>query len=611
MINVEDKNLRNLFAQTPEMFCILRGPDHTFEFVNEAHIKILGFNATGKSVREAQPESIEVHGILDDVYKTGKTSSFQEIPVTVGDSLRYFDLTFAASRDMEGNIKGIMILGSEVTNRVLADEKVKRAHENLVRILMQAPAGVAYLKGAPLVFEIVNNRYLEMVDKGDFIKGKPLREAFAELEEPTKKIFEDVFSTGKAFSAREFPATINRLGGTEIVYFDFSAERINDPYGNPEGVVIFAYDVTEQVILKRAVEQNASQILLINESVPQVIWTADAHGFLNYTNARWTEYSSSTNPAEWIKYVHPEDVERVNKIWSKSIETGAPYETEFRLLRQDGIYHWFLVRASPVRDENGAITKWYGSCTDIEAHRKILTELELERELRDQFVSMLTHDLRNPLSAAKVSAQIIRRTATESEKISNTAGRIVDNINRANKLIENLLDANKIKAGGKLQLEINEVRLNSLVEDVLIDLATVHGDRFEVKASSEVINGHWSSEGIRRIMENLCINAVKYGDERTPIEVRLEENSGNVKIAVHNYGNAIPEEDQKKLFDPYQRTVDVAQGTITGWGLGLTLVRGVAEAHGGMVEVKSVAGDGTTFTVLIPLDSRPYNPSGD
>ena len=109
------------------MFCILSGPEHLFEFVNEAHIKALGFDATGMKVREAQPESVEVHGILDNVYNTGITAPLREIPVTLGTSLRYFDLTYAAKRDAAGNVNGIMILGSEVTNRVLADKKVENA----------------------------------------------------------------------------------------------------------------------------------------------------------------------------------------------------------------------------------------------------------------------------------------------------------------------------------------------------------------------------------------------------------------------------------------------------------------------------------------------------
>lgn len=104
------------------MVCILSGPEHTFEFTNNAHIKVLGFDATGKTVREAQPESVEVHGILDEVYRSGVTAELREIPVTVGSRLRYFDLTYAARKSPDGSVNGVMILGSEITRQVEARE---------------------------------------------------------------------------------------------------------------------------------------------------------------------------------------------------------------------------------------------------------------------------------------------------------------------------------------------------------------------------------------------------------------------------------------------------------------------------------------------------------
>jgi len=109
------------------MVCILKGREHLFEFVNEAHIKVLGFDATGKTVREAQPESIEVHGILDNVYKTGVTAELNEIAVTVGGRIRYFNLTYSARRAQEGEIDGVMILGTEVTYQILAREALKES----------------------------------------------------------------------------------------------------------------------------------------------------------------------------------------------------------------------------------------------------------------------------------------------------------------------------------------------------------------------------------------------------------------------------------------------------------------------------------------------------
>lgn len=139
-ITNERANFRNLFKQTPEMVCILSGPEHLFEFVNEAHVRVLGFDATGKTIREAQPESIEVHGILDEVYRTGKTAELSEIPVTVGTRLRYFNLTYAARRDDAGSINGIMILGTEVTGEVMARTELRSAKDDAERARASAEA---------------------------------------------------------------------------------------------------------------------------------------------------------------------------------------------------------------------------------------------------------------------------------------------------------------------------------------------------------------------------------------------------------------------------------------------------------------------------------------
>jgi signal transduction histidine kinase len=124
-IENERQNFRSLFRQTPEMVCITRGPEHVFEFVNEAHIRVLGFDATGKAVREAQPESVEVHGILDAVYETGKTAELRQIPVTVADRLRYFNLTYAARYGDANRIEGVMILGVEITDQLENERKLQ------------------------------------------------------------------------------------------------------------------------------------------------------------------------------------------------------------------------------------------------------------------------------------------------------------------------------------------------------------------------------------------------------------------------------------------------------------------------------------------------------
>lgn len=130
-IQNERENFRNLFQQTPEMVCILRGPEHVFEFVNEAHIRALGFDATGKTVREAQPDSVPLHGILDTIYRTGDNVELKEIEVSVSNRHRFFNLTYAARRDPSGAINGVMVLGTEITDQVLARQTLKTSQAHL------------------------------------------------------------------------------------------------------------------------------------------------------------------------------------------------------------------------------------------------------------------------------------------------------------------------------------------------------------------------------------------------------------------------------------------------------------------------------------------------
>ena len=168
-------------------------------------------------------------------------------------------------------------------------------------------------------------------------------------------------------------------------------------------------------------------------------------------------------------------------------------------------------------------------------------------------------------------------------------------------MIENLLDANRIKAGEPLRLEMRDTGLVSLVRTILSELATTLGDRFVLDSPDAVINGVWSADALRRILENLCSNAVKYGFDRAPITISLRQEPNHVLIIVHNFGNPIPSADILKLFEPYRRASTTGEaGNVHGWGLGLTLVKGLTEAHGGTVSVSSNAQDGTIFTVKLP-----------
>lgn len=229
-------------------------------------------------------------------------------------------------------------------------------------------------------------------------------------------------------------------------------------------------------------------------------------------------------------------------------------------------------------------------------------KLVLEREAREKFVSTLTHDLQTPLTAGKLHLELIKRKKDDPEAISKSLIKAFSNISRVEVMIQNLLDANRIKAGEKMHIIPEEVSMNSIIEQTIRDMTAIHGDRFKTQCPED-ITGFWSPEGIRRILENLCNNAVKYGDE-SKITICSDVIKDGVIVSVNNKGSIISEEESRRLFDPFQRS-ETVKGLKKGWGIGLTLVKGLTEAHNGIVKVESNIKDGTTFSVYLPKRVAP------
>lgn len=232
-----------------------------------------------------------------------------------------------------------------------------------------------------------------------------------------------------------------------------------------------------------------------------------------------------------------------------------------------------------------------------------LRELEAEKELREKFVSALTHDLRTPLAAIKMSAQIFQLKITDPAMFDANINRIVSNIDRADRMIHDLLDANRLKANEGLPVFIESCQLETLIAYTVKDLEDLYGKRFTVQNPVGTINVFWDKMAIHRLIENLASNAIKYGSENTPITIGVKRHGDELEISVHNLGNPISHEDQKLLFHPFQRTAFAQASKQKGWGIGLSLVQGLARAHKGSVSLESCPVNGTTFSVRLPIDA--------
>jgi PAS domain S-box-containing protein len=340
------------------------------------------------------------------------------------------------------------------------------------------------------------------------------------------------------------------------------------------------------------------------DGLPLVVWIGDATGRHLYFNQRWYEYTGLPRPAsgessaaEGWQVVHPDDRARLEPAIEQARTTGGEFEATYRLRRHDGVYRWHLVRSRPVRNARGEIVQRLASVTDIEDQRQGIESLQQERELRERFVAALSHDLRSPIAAVKLGAYLVQRRAGDAPFCQTQAKRISSNAEHADQLIHNLLDASRISAGETISFAREPCDLSALLDELIADQITMHGNRFELDAQAGV-SSVCDPGAIRRTLANLIGNAIKHGQPRKPVRVTMRERDGEIALSVHNQGNPIPPEEQGKIFQPYHRARGNGGGA-KGWGLGLTLVRGTAEAHGGSVRVESSPEAGTTFTVTL------------
>lgn len=232
--------------------------------------------------------------------------------------------------------------------------------------------------------------------------------------------------------------------------------------------------------------------------------------------------------------------------------------------------------------------------------RQLARELHARTEtlrMNELFVAALGHDLRNPLNAIVASAQYLSFASTDASATA-AAGRIVSSGLRMSRMIKDMLDLARARLAGGIDVSRATADLGDIVEKVAEELRSVAGDkRIEVAAEGD-LRGEWDADHLARVVSNLIGNALTHGDRGEPVRVRIDGSAPRVVLTVSNRG-VIPASRRANLFDPFHAH-ESAPGRRDGLGLGLFIVQALVLAHGGAIDVRSEAAEGTTFRVELP-----------
>lgn len=219
------------------------------------------------------------------------------------------------------------------------------------------------------------------------------------------------------------------------------------------------------------------------------------------------------------------------------------------------------------------------------------------QDMREKLIATLAHDIRNPMAAANLGLNSMQYGNGEAQfnKIKKIAGR---NLRRSIKLVEDLLDTVTVKAGEGMSLEFSSCNFDEEIKLVFEEASQSYSREFELVCEENGITGVFDPTAVRRVVENLITNAVKYGAPESPITVSVENELKRVILKVHNLGNSIGHQDRKDIFNFLSHSEKDTHGELKSWGIGLSFVKMAAEAHGGHVDLESDDEKGTTFSVV-------------
>jgi signal transduction histidine kinase len=278
--------------------------------------------------------------------------------------------------------------------------------------------------------------------------------------------------------------------------------------------------------------------------------------------------------------------------------------SEYRALRASVLLLWSQRIKQGVEFELDEMTR-FNEAIDQSLAESVVRFANSVSESQQIFLGILGHDLRTPLGAISMGAEVLLRTPDLDSKHTRVASRIYSSVGRAKSIVDSLLDFTRSHFGGGIPIQYARVNLTAICADMVEEIRTYHPDRSILFESNEV-TGDFDKERLEQVFCNLMENAVQHGDEAAPVRVSLSTRGGEVWFSVHNEGETIPKDVISQLFRPLKYFSAGATGTPylgSGLGLGLYIAHEIVLAHKGRIDVDSTPGNGTAFTVKLPINA--------
>ena len=467
-------------------------------------------------------------------------------------------------------------------------------------LVEQSPVAIALFKSTDLLIEIVNDQMLQIWGKTADIKGKPLAIAMPELiGQPFIPILTDIFTTGETLFAYESKAAIIRDGELTDGYFNFICQPVKDDSGEIISVLQVVTEVTAQVKARLEVQKAEEMMRFAIDAAKLGVWHINTETnalIYNTTLADIFGYQGEENMTyeQAIAQVTEDYRDVINDEIQKAISGRGDYDITYSQRRfNDGELIWLRSLGKVTKDENGDFSTFSGFVMDV-------TESKKDEERKNDFIGMVSHELKTPLTSLNGYLQLLQNKAKKSNDTFTSGALEIagKQVKKMTSMINGFLNISRLESG-KIILNKSTFRLDELLRSTVDEAVVMDSDHSISFTRVDAIEIFADYDKISNVISNLLSNAIKYAPNSKDIEVTCQIADHTALISVRDEGMGINPEDTEKLFERYYRVEN--NHTISGFGIGLYLSAEIIERHNGKIWVESELGKGSTFYFNLPL----------
>ena len=524
------------------------------------------------------------------------------------------------------------VLASFATIVLLAirRRRAERASTALLgSVLDNAPVGLGFLDPA-LRVQHLNRALSTMSERAlDADAGRSLWDVMPDMRATLEPRLREVLDRGRTVTGVDV-ATQSRVNPAQTREFQFGLFPLPAAHagGQAAGAGLVVTDVTYSKRAERRLRESEERFRTLIETTASIVWTTSPSGELVPPQPSWTAFTGQARAEYeghgWTEVIHPDDREATLATWTEAVTHNTLYSIDHRLRRADGEWRIMAARGVPILDD-GEVREWVGTHTDITERKQAEEELGAAKEAaeaanraKSQFLANMSHELRTPLSAVIGYSEMLEEEMEETGEahLLGDIRKIQSNARHLLSLINDVLDLSKIEAD-RMTTYAEEFGIEALVQDV----AGTVGNLVQQKGNTLVLDvtpspgtpglGMMSTDQVklRQCLFNLVSNAAKF-TEAGQITLRASRDGDDAVFSVADSGIGMTPEQLAKLFERFAQADVSTTRRFGGTGLGLAITRAFCRLLGGDVTVTSTYGEGSTFTIRVPV-IMPEQPEED